>query len=246
MRWLPLILVACTSSPGFGKAGVDAGRDTTVEPEDTLLGVVRDTGTEDVVPEMAPAPCVPGDSQCSNCIDDDGDGLIDQLDPECTGPRDNDERTFGLGIPLNDPCAFGCAFDGVIGAADPCRLDGQCMQGSGNPMCEYNYAAAADEKRCPTPSEACIAHCRPKTPENCDCFGCCLVKKGTELRMVRVSDTCTWDSYSDPTKCETCRRAWRCVGGSTGVCPSFSRPCDEKTPCPVGEYCLVGCCIKPG
>jgi hypothetical protein len=241
MRWAPLLLVACTSSPGFETAP-DVGADTTTIA-DTFVATVPDSFAE-VITESAP-PCVPGDSQCSNCIDDDSDGLIDELDPECTGPRDNDERTFGLGIPLNDPCVFGCAFDGVI-EGDPCRLDGQCMQGSGNPKCEYNYAAAADEKRCPTPSEACIAHCRPKTPENCDCFGCCLVRTPTESRLIRLSDTCTWEVRADSTKCETCRMAWRCVGGSTGACGGMFPPCDEKTPCAAGRYCLTGCCILPG
>src|SRR5689334_20309859 len=44
------------------------------------------------------APCVPGASQCSNCKDDDGDGKIDGLDPECTSLADDDEATFATGI----------------------------------------------------------------------------------------------------------------------------------------------------
>src|SRR5690348_3706354 len=30
--------------------------------------------------------CSPNGPQCNNCIDDDGDGLIDAADPECIGP----------------------------------------------------------------------------------------------------------------------------------------------------------------
>ncbi|MFN7960799.1 MAG: IPT/TIG domain-containing protein [Thermoanaerobaculia bacterium] len=31
--------------------------------------------------------------QCSDTFDNDGDGLIDNMDPQCTGPNDNDEST---------------------------------------------------------------------------------------------------------------------------------------------------------
>ncbi len=32
-------------------------------------------------------------------MDNDGDGLVDGFDPECTGPFDDDEATFATGIP---------------------------------------------------------------------------------------------------------------------------------------------------
>src|SRR5581483_2224621 len=35
-----------------------------------------------------------GHTQCSDGIDNDGDGLIDYADPECVGPNDNDESSF--------------------------------------------------------------------------------------------------------------------------------------------------------
>src|SRR5260221_8786085 len=40
-----------------------------------------------------------GTTQCSDGKDNDGDGLIDGFDPECTGPWDNDESPFATGIP---------------------------------------------------------------------------------------------------------------------------------------------------
>ena len=40
--------------------------------------------------------CTPNGPQCSNCKDDDGDGLVDGFDPECTGSLDNDEATFSV------------------------------------------------------------------------------------------------------------------------------------------------------
>jgi hypothetical protein len=54
--------------------------------------------------------------QCDNCIDDDGDGLIDGFDPHCIFSLDDDESSFSTGIPggLNrdwsrtDWCSLGC------------------------------------------------------------------------------------------------------------------------------------------
>src|SRR4051812_43315620 len=43
--------------------------------------------------------CQVNPSQCTDGIDNDGDGLIDGADPECSGPCDNDEGTFSTGIP---------------------------------------------------------------------------------------------------------------------------------------------------
>src|SRR5262245_3809742 len=40
-----------------------------------------------------------GMTQCSDGIDNDGDGKIDYNDPECVGPLDNDEGTYATGIP---------------------------------------------------------------------------------------------------------------------------------------------------
>src|SRR6185295_17575680 len=37
--------------------------------------------------------------RCDNGKDDDGDGLSDGFDPECTGPYDDDETSFSTGSP---------------------------------------------------------------------------------------------------------------------------------------------------
>lgn len=197
-------------------------------------------------PPPPPPPCIPGGTQCTNCVDDDGDGLIDALDPECIGPRDNDERTFGLGIPADDACLMGCAFDGIVGKDDPCVLDARCVYGSSDPRCAYDYAIATDPTRCPTPSDACVAHCKPMVPDDCDCFGCCIVRKGSSPYLIKLVDTCTFDALDDPTKCPSCRITWRCANVKTSPCPYELPVCDPTNPCPAGYYCLTGCCIKPG
>ena len=59
-----------------------------------------------------------GSPQCSDGIDNDGDGKIDYDDPECVGPLDNDESSFATGIPGDnmDACKQDCFFDGNSGA----------------------------------------------------------------------------------------------------------------------------------
>jgi hypothetical protein len=42
----------------------------------------------------AVTPCQGNIYQCGDCIDNDGDGLIDADDPECTGACDNAEQGF--------------------------------------------------------------------------------------------------------------------------------------------------------
>ena len=70
------------------------------------------------------APCA-----CSNGLDDDGDGLIDGFDPECTGAADNDEASFATGLRGEDrsgKCAA-CFFDGKQDTGnDPCRRATSC------------------------------------------------------------------------------------------------------------------------
>ena len=39
------------------------------------------------------APPPPPTVQCNDTFDNDGDGFIDQLDPQCTGPTDTSESS---------------------------------------------------------------------------------------------------------------------------------------------------------
>src|SRR5690606_33601147 len=65
--------------------------------------------------------------QCGNCLDDDGDGLIDSLDPDCLGPCDDDELGLSSGMIMtqNATCRLDCYFD-----AD---------SGSGNDQCDWSH-----------------------------------------------------------------------------------------------------------
>jgi hypothetical protein len=147
---------------------------------------------------------------CSNGIDDDMDGLVDGLDPECTGPFDNDESSFATGIPGDnrDPKWQDCFFDGNSGAGDDdCRYHTDCLTGDKEP----------DDPDC-TLTDACIKFCAPRTPNGCDCFGCCTVQleDGKTLDILTGTD-CSLDQAEDAKACPPCTKSDTC-GNTCGRC----------------------------
>jgi len=253
-----------------GEDRMDGG--TTVLPDGRVVPVEPDGST--TVPNDArvtPAPdgggsLVPtgehwdGPCACSNGIDDDGDGLIDADDPECTGPTDNDEATFGTGIPGDnrDNAWQDCFFDGDSGHGnDGCMYPTDCLYGE----------PVGDECRV---TEECLERCRPAVPNGCDCFGCCTVHlpDGSTADVV-ATDTCSVEHIDDPSRCTPCRPSTECSNncGECELCPGrtaadlpehcFESPdggtppprCEDSTACSAaedcgpGEYCSLGCCL---
>ncbi len=185
-------------------------------------------------------PKIPvGQTQCSDGIDNDGDGLIDYADPECIGPLDNDEGSFATGIPGDnvDPCKQDCFFDGNSGMGD----DGCDWQLKCDPLntgataakkCPYdaNYAQQHD-KECSvsaSQSDACVKNCRPLVPNGCDCFGCCLIPGAPNA--IRLASTCTAKDFGDATKCPPCTQVTQCAN-----------PCDHCELC-IGKDTLPADC----
>ena len=205
---------------------------------------------------------------CSNGLDDDGDGLIDGFDPECTGPLDNDEGSFATGIPGDnrDPKWQDCFFDGNSGAGDDgCRYETRCLTGE----------LPADDKDC-TLTDACLEFCAPRTPNGCDCFGCCTVElaNGSSVDILTGSD-CSLDQVDDADACPPCTKSEVCgntcgecelcpgktiedlpetctpdtgAGGSPGgpgyTCDDGEQVCGpDLDACPLGRYCSLGCCL---
>jgi hypothetical protein len=155
-----------------------------------------------------------GTTQCNDGIDNDGDGLIDGLDPECTGPWDNDEGSFATGIPGDnkDPKWQDCFFDGNSGAGDDgCRYGTDCLYG----------ATPQDDPTC-TVSQMCIDYCGARTPNGCDCFGCCTIQKsdGSTVDIFEVS-TCSIAQIDDQTACPRCTKNVQCQNtcGECELCP---------------------------
>jgi hypothetical protein len=251
-----IFVAACGSSPGGGNP--DAGDGGPPSMQDGAPGDV-------VIDIDGFGPCTPAATQCTNCKDDDGDGKIDWQDPECTGPLDNDESSFSTGIPGDnvDPCKQDCFFDGNSGAGDDkCEWNLKCDPKSpGAPRCPYD----PNFKNCPpNQMQNCLNACKPLTPNGCDCFGCCQVPDldgGT--KNVLLTSTCTLKDVADPMKCPPCTPSQDCnnpcdpcelcLGKSTlppecqdaGMqgCPNGEMACNQNVACPLGYYCLTGCCI---
>ncbi len=148
---------------------------------------------------------------CSDGEDNDGDGLVDGLDSECTSPFDDDEATFATGIPgdNSDPKWQDCFFDGNSGAGDDgCRYHTDCLTGD----------LPEDDPDCVI-TEQCKEYCEPLTPPGCDCFGCCEVDTGDgEMVHILVGETCSLDIIDDEEACPRCE--------PTGVCENECGECE--------------------
>jgi hypothetical protein len=206
------------------------------------------------------------DGVCANGLDDDGDGLIDGFDPECTGAADNDEGTFATGIPGDnrDPKWQDCFYDGNSGAGDDsCRYHTDCLYGTLPP----------DDPDCVL-SATCIEFCAARTPNGCDCFGCCTVQTDDGSVDILTGSMCSLASIDDLDACPRCTKTDTC-GNDCGPCElCLGRTIDDLPPectppeddagvpppgytcnpgqevcgpdlpaCPAGDYCLQGCCI---
>ena len=186
------ITLGGSKGSGFADGGASPG--DTVNGGSSSAGGVVATGT----------------TACSNGIDDDGDGLIDGFDPECTGPADNDEGSYATGIPGDnrDPKWQDCFFDGNSGAGDDnCRYATGCLTGDLPP----------DDKNCKL-TDSCIKFCAPRTPNGCDCFGCCTVQTaGGDAVDIETSASCSLDKIDDTDACPRCVKSDAC-GNTCGRC----------------------------
>ncbi len=238
---------------------LDAGHDAAVSGKPDAGKPTRDAG-----PGLA-VMCGGHVCACSNGADDDGDGLIDGLDPECTGPSDDDEHSFATGAPVSAAACRDCFWDTNAGSGDDgCRYPKECLEGTAPPG--KGNCGSCDV------SSACVSACLPRTPNGCDCFGCCQVTQSDgSVVHVELSDACALDKLADEKACPRCvqsttclntcgrcelcpgRRpdqlpkdcaasvapgapSYQCEGGST-VCTASSE-CSAATP-----YCQLGCCL---
>jgi hypothetical protein len=151
---------------------------------------------------------------CSNGLDDDSDGLSDGMDPECTGAIDDDEDTYATGIPGDnrDPKWQDCFFDGNSGAGDDgCRYATECLSGdlsSTDSSCEI--------------TDACRDFCQARTPNGCDCFGCCSVQGSDgDVIDVVIAATCSTEKLDDADACPRCTKTTACENtcGRCELCP---------------------------
>jgi hypothetical protein len=226
-----------SGTPGGGGAtGTTGGAGTTgttgAAGGGTTTGGGGSTGTGGA---SATGGCDPNGPKCNNCKDDDGDGLIDALDPECVGPLDNDESSFATGIPGDnvDACKQDCFFDGNSGQGDDgCDWNFKCDPASPGANAAKACPYDASYHNCTTTqSQKCLTTCRTVTPNGCDCFGCCLVPGAPH--PIYLAPACTAANFDDPTKCPACTQQTSCMN-----------TCEHCEIC-VGKTTLPPDCVIP-
>jgi hypothetical protein len=197
--------------------------------------------------------------ECGNCIDDDGDGQIDALDPDCLGACDNSEDSYFGNIPgqNNTACRQDCYFDQDSGSGnDGCDWTHSCdplslppnYPPSGDARCAYDAATMLQSQSCEglsaAPPQACLDYCLPLTPNGCDCFGCCELPARSN-RFVWIGSTrdgagsCDAASVDDPTACRPCNPVKSCFN----VCAPCETCVGTVAPdpsCTGGGTCSVG------
>ncbi|MEQ8458535.1 MAG: hypothetical protein RLO52_07270 [Sandaracinaceae bacterium] len=222
--------------PDDGSTGMDAEVSDGSTGLDGSTGDDGSLGMDGTVPaDGGPVGCVRADCgeqsyQCGNCIDDDGDGLVDSRDPDCVGACDNNEGGYDLGIPGGEVglCTRDCYYDTNQGRGE-CLWDIQCD----STLDMHQSCRPAGPPQCPMPqSDTCVDTCAPLVPNGCDCFGCCELPSGSGSFVWLGSNvggvpSCTFDDISDPTRCFPCVP----YGGVAGDDPCYN-------PCGRCELCL--------
>jgi len=203
---------------------------------------------------------------CDDGRDNDGDGLVDGLDPECTGPFDDDETSFATGAPTTSARCRDCFWDDNAGSGDDdCRYPTECLTGA-SPSGKGGSCASCDV------SQQCVDVCGPRTPNGCDCFGCCEVHQPDGSRVfIDLRDTCSLALLKDEAACPRCVQSSSCRNdcGPCELCPGRTasdlapectaasdagnrlpytcnpgqQVCGANAPCPAGTYCQQGCCL---
>jgi hypothetical protein len=213
-----------SSDPGVSQP------DMTVAPDSAATtGTTSVTEPATVAPASTSFMCGGNACACSDGIDNDGDGVIDGMDQECTGPLDDEEGSFATGIPGDnrDPKWQDCFFDGNSGAGDDgCRYHTACLTGD-KPSSDDDCAVA----------QQCIDFCQPLTPPGCDCFGCCEVPVAAGTIGVLLSETCSLANIDDPEACPRCEPATHCSNecGECELClgktlADLPASCAQNTP----------------
>src|SRR5262244_3579693 len=133
LRPLVVVLLAACGSSSISNNTIDAPLPVTA---DAPPGLVIDAppGPGFMVNDAGQPLCADKNGgfvvcQCADGMDNDGDGLIDGADPECSGPYDNDESSYATGIPGDNRAMWmmDCFFDGNSGSGnDNCRWDIRC------------------------------------------------------------------------------------------------------------------------
>ncbi len=207
-----------------------------------------------------PSPCAGTVWACGNCMDDDGDGLLDAQDPDCTGACDNNEAGYALMIPGSDTpnCTLDCYYDDDQGSGnDRCLWNSSCDPlAPEDPICPFTGPGGG--VMCPDPQRAeCLTNCAPITPNGCDCFGCCELPAGSGSyvflgsRPTNGAPPCSAATATNPDSCHACTPVTACFNpcGRCEVCLGGSPedvPCDCFEPGTAPPRCGTDAGVPPG
>ncbi len=130
-----------------------------------------------------------GDTQCTNCIDDDGDGRSTAT----TRVHRPARRRRGAPSPPASRATTSTrrsrtASSTATAAAARSTPAASCPSRATRP----STAASTPESDCDADRRSCIDECAPITPPGCDCFGCCTVcAPGTgECHDILINQAC--------------------------------------------------------
>jgi hypothetical protein len=252
-----------------------------------------DTDAAEDGPRIHPVvPCGTSIFQCADGVDNDDDGLIDSDDPNCLGPCDNNESGFNPDIPGGisggGSCTLDCYFDensgsgggdciwhvgcdslnpGAAWPGSDCSYVGDGNDASGGFSCMDHFVDQFGERT------SCQSNCEWRTPNGCDCFGCCLFPTASQPNRYLLvgsrdpdgSQNCTYEDTlkDEPVHCKPCTPVPSCIKGCDECelcvgklalpphCLPEERCADGQQPCGLlgdescaeGFYCLTGCCI---
>jgi hypothetical protein len=264
--WLPLVLVLashCTETRYDLRDPAPAAANNTQDVDASPTPTAHDAAMS--APDAAaPAAmrCGKHACACDDGLDNDGDGSSDGLDPECTAAFDDDEGSFATGLSNKQNGCRDCFWDSNSGNGDDgCRYPSECLTGaapSGNGNCSSCQVSAQ-----------CISSCQSRTPNGCDCFGCCEVARPSgEHVFIELRDSCSLARLDDLASCprcvpnsacqNPCGRCELCLGKTEdmlpadckqGAGPAFScddgfSSCSKTSDCRIAEYCQLGCCLS--
>jgi hypothetical protein len=215
------------------------------------------------VPGCSWKPCKGIVFECGDCIDNDGDGFIDEQDINCLGPCDNNEEGFDLKIPGNplSGCNRDCYFDDNSGSGndkcdwalqcDPLAPVKDCCDTSIHvdmcmPRSDYKTRNCGDPQ---VQDPLCHEICMPLVPNGCDCFGCCDIRTEATPLVEQWVYIGSFDETQSGSKTGTCDMD-AAKAGDTDACrpctpqPNCTNPCGECELC-IGKTELPAHCFPP-